>query len=133
MGAARRNVNPWTWQDNMAFSQATEVRSPGRVVWCAGQSSMDAEGNAVHAGDMAAQITQSLDNLEEVLRKPEMSLSSLVRLNIYTTDIDQFFAAHEVLAKRLSAAGCQPPGSLLGVARLAFPDLLVELEATAAD
>jgi enamine deaminase RidA (YjgF/YER057c/UK114 family) len=94
---------------------------------------MDAEGNAVHAGDMAAQIAQSLDNLEEVLRKAEMSLSSLVRLNIYTTDIDQFFAAHEVLAKRLSAAGCQPPGSLLGVARLAFPDLLVELEATAAD
>jgi enamine deaminase RidA (YjgF/YER057c/UK114 family) len=37
------------------------------------------------------------------------------------------------MAQRLGAAGVMPPGTLLGVTRLAFPELMVELEATAAD
>jgi enamine deaminase RidA (YjgF/YER057c/UK114 family) len=60
-----------------------------------------------------------------------MSLADVVRMNIYTTDIDAFFESYSAIAERLLAAGIQPPGTLLGVARLAFPSLLVELEATA--
>jgi enamine deaminase RidA (YjgF/YER057c/UK114 family) len=50
---------------------------------------------------------------------------------MFTTDVDAFFEHHGVLAERIGAAGVAPPGSLLGVSRLAFPELLVELEATA--
>jgi hypothetical protein len=52
-------------------------------------------------------------------------------LNYYTTDVDRFFEAAEALGPRLAAAGCQSAGTLLGVARLAFPELMVEMEATA--
>jgi enamine deaminase RidA (YjgF/YER057c/UK114 family) len=60
-----------------------------------------------------------------------MSLGNVVRLNFYTTDVDAFFGAYEEPAGRLAAAGCRPASTLLGVTRLAFPPLLVEIEATA--
>jgi enamine deaminase RidA (YjgF/YER057c/UK114 family) len=80
---------------------------------------------------MAAQIGLAADNLEAVLRDAEMTLANVVRLNLYTTDVDALFANAGVLAERTGAAGVAPPGTLLGVARLAFPELMIELEATA--
>ena len=94
---------------------------------------MSAEGQPQHAGDMAAQVAMAVDNLEAVLREADMGLANVVRLNIYTTDVDAFFAHYGTMAERLAAAGVAPPGTLLGVARLAFPELMVEIEATAVD
>jgi enamine deaminase RidA (YjgF/YER057c/UK114 family) len=60
-----------------------------------------------------------------------MGLADVVRLNYYTTDVDAFIANASALGERLGAANVLPAGTLLGVARLAFPELLIELEATA--
>ena len=60
-----------------------------------------------------------------------MSLANLVRLNVYTTDVDRLFEHYGVLASRLGAAGVAPATTMLGVTRLAVPDLMVELEGTA--
>jgi enamine deaminase RidA (YjgF/YER057c/UK114 family) len=60
-----------------------------------------------------------------------MTLSNVVRLNYYTTDLDAFFGAAEQLGKRLADGGCRPASTLLNVVRLAFPELMVEIEATA--
>jgi enamine deaminase RidA (YjgF/YER057c/UK114 family) len=70
---------------------------------------------------MAAQVSLALDNLERVLEHAGMGLSDLVRLNIYTTDVDSLFQHYGVLAARTGAAQVAPPGTLLGVARLAYP------------
>ena len=128
----RRNVNPWKWQDQFGFSQAVEFSGHQRVLVCAGQTSSDADGNTLHAGDMRGQVTQALDNLDTVLQEAGYSLSDVVRVNYYTTDIETFFGAADILGERLGRAGIQPASTLLGVTRLAFPDLLVEIEATAA-
>jgi enamine deaminase RidA (YjgF/YER057c/UK114 family) len=127
----KKLVNPWKWQDEFGFSQAVAVTAAERVLYCAGQTSIDADGKVAHAGDMAGQINAALDNLETVLAAAGMSLSNVVRLNYYTPDVDLFFANQSVLAKRLAKAGCRPASTLLGVARLAFPELLIEIEATA--
>jgi enamine deaminase RidA (YjgF/YER057c/UK114 family) len=127
----RQVINPWTWQDEFGYVQANEVTGTRRVLVCAGQTSVDADGQPVHAGDMRAQIGQALDNLETVLRQAGFALGDVMRLNYYTTDVDAFFQSYDVLAERLGAAGCRSAGTLLGVARLAFPELMVELEATA--
>jgi enamine deaminase RidA (YjgF/YER057c/UK114 family) len=127
----QRTINPWTWQDALGFSQAIEAASGERTLYCAGQTSVDADGAPMHPGDMAAQLGQALDNLEVVLDQAGYALSNVVRLNYYVTDVDSFFAHQDVLLARLSAAGVQPSGTLLGVTRLAFPELLVEIEATA--
>ena len=85
----------------------------------------------MHVEDMGAQIAQAFDNLETVLREAGLGLSDVVRLNYYTTDVDLFLEAFEVVASRLAESGCRPSSTLLGVASLAFPELLAEIEATA--
>ena len=127
----RRIINPWTWQDSFGFVQGHEVTGGQRVLYCAGQTSTDADGRTLHPDDMAAQLRQALDNLETVLREADMDLSNVVRLNMFTTDVDRFLASYHVAIERLSTAGCRPACTLLGVARLAFSDLLLEIEATA--
>ena len=127
----RRLINPWRWQDAYGFAQAQEVVAGQRVLYCAGQTAMDADGQPQHASDMRGQLALVLDNLETVLAAAGYSLSDVVRLNYYTTDLDQLFANFEVVVERLSAVGCQPSGTMLEVSRLAFPELLIEIEATA--
>jgi 2-iminobutanoate/2-iminopropanoate deaminase len=128
----QRKVNPWKWQDQYVFSQAIEVTNPSRVLYCAGQASVDENGEPVHVGDMRKQIDQAFRNLETVLKASGYGLANVVRLNYYTTDVEAFLAASDVVGGRLSAAKSQPPGALLGVAKLAFPGLMIEIEATAA-
>jgi enamine deaminase RidA (YjgF/YER057c/UK114 family) len=127
----RTAVNPWQWSLQFGFNQGEVVEGGQRVLFCAGQTAVDADGAPQHAGDIAAQIGLAADNLEAVLRDAGMGLANVVRLNFYTTDVDAFLANAGVLGERTGAAGVAPPGTLLGVARLAFPELMVELEATA--
>ncbi len=127
----RKALNPWKWQEQYGFVQANEIRGAERTVFCSGQVSIDEEGNTVHAGDIGAQIAKSLDNVEAVLATAGLDLSHVVRLNYYTTDIEGFLGALAPTNERLKKAGCRPTSTLLGVASLAFPELLIEIEATA--
>ena len=127
----RRVINPWGWQDEYGFVQANEVSDAQRVLYCAGQVSVDAEGNPLHPGDMGAQIAQSLDNLETVLENAGFEMSDVARLNFYTTDVDGTMEAWSLIKDRLARTGCRQVSTLLGVARLYHPDILIEIEATA--
>ncbi|MEU8038678.1 RidA family protein [Streptosporangium sp. NPDC049078] len=100
-------------------------------MYCSGQTAMSDEGEPQHADDMAAQLALSLDNLQAVLAEAGMSLANLVRLNVYTTDVDRLFEHYGVLASRLGVIGVAPTTTMLGVTRLALPGLVVELEGTA--
>jgi enamine deaminase RidA (YjgF/YER057c/UK114 family) len=131
MNEMRRITNPWTWQDQFGFVQANTVAAQ-RLVFCAAQASIDADGNPLYAGDLSAQLTQALDNLETVLKDAGVGLSDVVRLDYYTTDVDGLLARWEIITTRLAEANCRPASTLLGVSRLAFPELLVEIAATAA-
>ena len=126
-----RNINPWTWQDAAGFVQGKEISGMEKVLICAGQTSVDADGNPVHPGDMAAQIAQSLDNLKTVLDQAGFRMSDIVRLNYYVTDMEQFLAAEETGGQLLVDEGVRPASTLLGVTALFLPELLVEIEVTA--
>jgi enamine deaminase RidA (YjgF/YER057c/UK114 family) len=127
----RRIINPWNWQAEQGWSWAIETSGAQRVLYCAGQVSMDGDGKLLHVGDMRAQINQALDNLEIVLSKAGYHLSDVVRIDYYTTDADLLMANWDAIKNRLVTAGCRAGGVLLGVSRLAFPELLIEIEATA--
>lgn len=127
----RRVINPWKWQDQYGFVQANEISSVGRILICSGQASIDSDGHFAHAGDMAAQVKMALDNLEAVLHQADFSLADVVRMTIYTTDVDILLGVYGSIVSRLGAAKCSPTLTLLGVARLAFPELMVEIEAIA--
>lgn len=131
MAIERTAINPWAWSAPMGFNQGEMVSGHARTLYCSGQASMTPDGRPEHAGDMAAQLALSVANLEAVLHAAGMSLANLVRLNVYTTDVDLLFAHYGVLAGRLGASGVAPTTTMLGVTRLAIPTLMVELEATA--
>ena len=131
MALQNRKINPWKWQDQFGFSQAIETTGHSRVLRVSGQTSVNAEAEPQHEGDMAAQIALATDNLETVLRAANMTLANVVQLNIYTTDIDASMQHFEGLEHRLAAAGVQPAITLLGIARLFIPQLMIEIEATA--
>jgi enamine deaminase RidA (YjgF/YER057c/UK114 family) len=128
----RRVFNPWSWQDQFDFSHAIETRGAERIVYCAGQISTDADGSPLHPGDMDAQFNCALDNLETELAQASLKLADVVRLNYYVTDVPAFLEAVPKVGVRLKAAGCKPASTLLGVASLAMPEAMIELEATAA-
>ncbi|MFF8934423.1 RidA family protein [Streptomyces paradoxus] len=127
----RTPINPVTWSAGMGFNQGELVSGHTRTLYCSGQTAMSGDGEPRHDGDMAAQLALSLDNLERVLGEAGMSLANLVRLNVYTTDVDRLFPHYGVLASRLGAAGVAPATTMLGVTRLAVPGQMVELEGTA--
>ena len=124
-------MNPVTWSAAMGFDQGVVVSGASRTLYVSGQTAMSADGVPQHDGDVAAQLGLSLDNLEAVLAGAGMSLADVVRLTVYSTDVDALMPHYGVLAGRLGAAGVAPPTTMLGVVRLALPGQVVELEATA--
>ena len=131
MTIERTAINPVPWSLELGFNQGELVSGQTRTLYCSGQTATNADGKPDHDGDLPAQLALSLDNLEAVLTEAGMTLANLVRLNVYTTDVDQLFPHYGVLASRLAAAGVAPVTTMLGVTRLAIPGQLVELEATA--
>ena len=128
----RKPINPWPWSTNLGFDQAELVERHERQLVCSGQDSVDSDGKPQHPGDMAAQLELALDNLEAVLAGADMTLANVVRLNVYTTDLDEYLKHFAHLTKRFERSGGRFATTLLGVAQLPA-DLLVMLEATAVD
>ncbi|WP_431869786.1 RidA family protein [Nocardiopsis eucommiae] len=128
----RTAINPWTYPEGM--DQGILVEGHQRLLFVSGQCSVSATGESLHPGDMAAQTAAALDNVETVLRAAGMGLADIVRMNTHVTDVDTFFAeAGEMMAERLGAYDIRPPGVCAEVTRLGRPELLVELEAFAAN
>lgn len=127
----RTAVNPVTWSQEMGFNQGEVVSSAARTLYISGQTAMNKDGQPEHHGDIGAQLALAVANLEAVLAEADMALANLVRLNVYTTDVDALFQHYGVLAEKLGEAGVAPTTTMLGVTRLAVPGQMVELEGTA--
>jgi enamine deaminase RidA (YjgF/YER057c/UK114 family) len=127
----RTPINPWSWSIKLGFDQAQLIEGHRRQLVCSGQDAVDADGNPQHPGDMAAQLELALDNLEAVLAAADMSLANVVRLNMFTTDVGELLKHNELLTDRFGDS--RYATSVVGVAQLPAPQLLVMLEATAVD
>jgi enamine deaminase RidA (YjgF/YER057c/UK114 family) len=125
-------INPWSWSIKLGFDQAQLIEGHRRLLVCSGQDAVDADGNPQHPGDMAAQLELALDNLEAVLASADMTLANVVRLNVYTTDLDEYLKHSARLDDRFGRSEGRFATSLLGVVQLPA-QLLVMLEATAVD
>ena len=126
----RTAVNPWSWSVKLGFDQAQLVEGHRRELICSGQDAVDANGNSQHPGDMAAQLGLALDNLEAVLADADMTLANVVRLNVYTTDVDEAIRHFPRINHRFGNS--RYATSVLGVAHLPA-QFLIMLEATAVD
>ncbi len=127
----RDAVNPWDWSLGLGYNQAEMITGAKRQLICAGQTAVDENGAPQHAGDMRAQVGLALSNLEAVIGAAGMSLANVTRLGIYATDVDAALQNFDVLVQRFGSSGVRPPMTLVGVTRLAMPELMFEIEATA--
>lgn len=128
---ALEQVNPWEWSKAFGFSQAVKVSEAQDLLVCSGQTAMGPDGSLPTSADMGQQVRAALENVVTVLEAGGMTPADIVRVNYYTTDVDACIAVlgqtvQEVLGSVL------PASTLLGVSRLAFPELLIEVEVLAA-
>ncbi len=127
----KREINPTDWLQGFNINHGIEVTGGQRVLYLSGQTANAADGTPMHAGDIVAQFKLAWSNLKDALAASDMAPTNIVRLNMYTTDVDAFMAAIEQLVPIYAEDGCKPSCTLLGVARLFEPELMIELEATA--
>ena len=95
----------------------------------AGQTSVDGDGNIVGKGEIEVQARQVFENLRTCLRAAGADFDQVVKLNIYSTDLD----AHREVISRLRREYFREPvaSTTVQVSRLVDPDWLVEVEAVA--
>jgi enamine deaminase RidA (YjgF/YER057c/UK114 family) len=129
--AQRTAINPHSWTTALGFDQAQLIEGHQRLLVVSGQDAVDADGKPQHPGDMGAQLDLALDNHEAIVAAADMTLADIVRLNIYTTDVDELINQHfPKINDRFGNS--RYATSILGVTHLPA-QFLVMLEATAAD
>lgn len=123
----RRNIDiDKPWHSSIPFAQGVEVS--GRVLFTAGITARDPDGNLVGAGDIRRQMEVCFENLGDVLAAAGASFENIVKIVMYTTDIDGFSQHAEVWRRYFVA---RPASTLVEVSRLAVPEMTVEIEAVA--
>lgn len=124
---ARKTIDPgWAWDDGLPLAQARQV---GNTIYVSGQVAYNAAGQLVGKGDIKAQTRQVFDNIKAVLTAAGAGMKDVIKINTYITDQRMF---REMLEVRKDIFGATPPASTaVVVAGLAFPGLLIEVEAIA--
>ncbi|MBV1935235.1 RidA family protein [Streptomyces sp. BV286] len=126
----RTITNPPALHDPTPFGYSHAVSAPGELVVIGGQYASDATGAPV-PGDFAAQVELSFERLRSALEGVGLGLEHVVRLGTFVVDHD--LARLEVLGKALHArfGDRLPAQTLSGVASLALPGMLFEVDALA--
>jgi 2-iminobutanoate/2-iminopropanoate deaminase len=123
----------WDWSMPVSFSQGWKVDN---MVFVGGQVSADSDGNAVGVGDIELQTKNTFENIGRVLRDAGAEWTDIVKLNTYYVFDgepdelkDYWEKMTRVRMQFLPTPG--PSGTAVRVAGLAYPDLLIEVEAIA--
>ncbi len=125
----KRTIDPWKWGENTNSAQAVEVTNVTGTLYCSGQVALDANGVPSNA-DMRSQLIQTIANLEQLISEAGYEVKNIVRLNIYTTSVQEFFTTcMDVYVPFLQKHGIKQASTLIEVKGL-FATLTVELEAT---
>ena len=105
------------------------ISEPGTMVFICGVVSVDADGNFVGKGDMAAQTRQTCENVKAGVEAAGGTLADIVRVDVYTTNVDEFDAIHAV--RREYFSDNPPVSTMVEVTRLVRPDAWIEINAIA--
>jgi enamine deaminase RidA (YjgF/YER057c/UK114 family) len=126
-------INPPELGTPPGYSQIVEV-SAGRMIFIAGQTAVDADGNVVGKYDFAVQAEQVFRNLAIALNASGCTAANLVKLTVFLTDMGNLARYRE--ARNRFFASVTPPAApavtLVEVSKLYGTDFKIEIEAIAA-
>ncbi|MFP5362151.1 MAG: RidA family protein [Thermoleophilia bacterium] len=114
------------WEARFGYSRAVRA---GDLVLVAGTTAIDEDGVVRGIGDAAAQTAFVLDRIEAALARAGARLEQVVRTRMYVTDVSWAEEVGRVHGERFGAH--RPASTMVGVAALLDPRMLVEIEATA--
>ena len=114
------------WEPKVGYARAVQV---GETIHVSGTTGTDPSGKVLAPGDVYAQSVQTIRNIENALKRLGLGLEHVVRTRIYLTQIDRWEEAARAHAEFFGEV--HPATSLIGVARLVDPEMLVEIEAEA--
>lgn len=124
---SRQNISGTSpWEPRAGYSRAVRI---GPHVWVAGTTASDANGQLVGAGDAAAQARQAFANVEQALLAAGARLDQVVRTRMYITRIEDAEAVASVHGALFGKI--RPASTLVAIAALVAPEMLVEVEAEA--
>lgn len=124
----KRIINPWKWQDERSYVQAVEVKNNTGTLYCSGQAAIDPNGVSSNE-DMKSQLQQAISNLEEVITSAGYECKGIVRLNLYTTSMEELWPHFPILQKWIAQHNIKSALTAMEV-NVLFETLKVELEAT---
>lgn len=124
----RRVLEPASVRARGSYSPGWEV-SGGRLIYVAGQVPSDAQGRTVARGDIVGQTRQVFENIRAVLAEAGATLADVIKITIFSTDIRFRDTINQIRGEVFKPP--YPASTQVGVAALADPDFLVEIEAVA--
>ncbi len=110
----------------VGFSRAVRV---GPFISVGGTAPVDADGNTVGVGDVAAQTRQCIEVIKGALEQAGAGLQDVVRTRVILTNIDDWKVAIDVRKEYFK--DIRPVDTIMAVNRFVNPDWLVELEVDA--
>jgi enamine deaminase RidA (YjgF/YER057c/UK114 family) len=126
-------INPPELGTPPGYSQIVEVTAQ-RIIFIAGQTALDADGQVVGKSDFAAQAAQVFRNLAIALAASQCTAANLVKLTVFLTDMENLAGYRE--ARNRFFASVAPPAApavtLVQVSKLYGADFMIEIEAIAA-
>jgi enamine deaminase RidA (YjgF/YER057c/UK114 family) len=105
------------------------VAQPGRMVFIAGQTASDHEGNVVGVGDARAQTRYILGKIQRAVEAAGGTMNDIVAMNVFTTDVRNHRDINE--ARREVLGANFPTSTMVQVVALSRPGLLLEINAIA--
>jgi reactive intermediate/imine deaminase len=127
-GGTIERMNPQGLSTPTGYSHVVSTRG-GKTIYVAGQIALDAKGQLVGKGDLAAQTQQVFENLAIALKAAGATFDHVVKTNYYMRDASQVAVVRGIRSKYLTKE--LPASTLIEVPRLAQPDFLIEIEVVA--
>ncbi len=114
------------------FSEVITVTNPGKLIFVAGLGAeQEGDGKILSPGDFMGQCKYAFQKMKKYLALHGANLSDLVKMTIYMTDI-RYFTSDWGKCRSEAFEGAPPPTStLVNVSQLAWPHMLLEIDAIA--
>jgi enamine deaminase RidA (YjgF/YER057c/UK114 family) len=126
-------INPPELGTPPGYSQIVAV-SASRIIFIAGQTAVDSDGNVVGKRDFGAQAAQVFRNLGVALQASGCTAANVVKLTVFLTDMENLGRYREVRNRYFASVTppAAPAVTLVEVSKLYSADFLIEIEAIAA-